>query len=80
MADTINGMHPLTIVCQKVTEEKLGSGEFKPEWKQGHEILVNGKWTPILWTTIECSFCKHQVYFDKLMRQHRCSHCGLDKR
>jgi hypothetical protein len=68
----IDGMHPLTIVCQRITEEKLGQGKFKPEWKQGHDQLED---RPILWTTIECK-CGAQVYFDKQMRRHICSKCG----
>lgn len=73
------GMLPLTIVCQRIKEEMFGTGEYKPDWKKGHDFLpldLEDGQLPILWTTIECSTCKSQVYFDKMMRRHRCSKCG----
>lgn len=67
----------LTRIAQEITEETLGTGKFKEGWKQGDDVRKDGMFDwPIQWTTIGCSQCGNQVYFDKVMRRHRCCECG----
>jgi len=70
----------LTAVAQRIVENALGTGEYKEGWIQGDDEItgygVDPMPRPIKWTTIECSNCGAQVYFDKVMKRHRCGECA----
>jgi hypothetical protein len=70
-------MHPLSKIAQNIVEEQLGTGRYKEGWSVGHGTIQGHEEIPVLWTTIECSQCHSQVYFDKTMHRHRCSKCGF---
>lgn len=64
-------MNPLAEIAQHLTEQEFGTGVYKEGWHQGDDPLL-----PRRWTTIACSQCGNQVYFDKVMYRHRCCECG----
>jgi hypothetical protein len=70
-------MHPLTILAQSIVEEEFGLGHLKEGWKRGYEHIITPTGSLLIqWTTIECSQCSSQVYFNTLYRRHQCSECG----
>ena len=73
-----NDLPELTKAVQKIVHLQVGTGKYKPGWKRGDDEIEQAfdDPRPIFWTTIECSQCGDQVYFDKLMKRHRCSSCG----
>lgn len=73
-------MNDLAALAQRIVEEQFGTGTYKEGWKQGDDFVASAdasmsQW-PIKWTTIECSQCGNQVYYDKVMFRHRCCECG----
>jgi len=68
----------LSRIAQEIVENALGTGDYKDGWKQGDDEIEYwpDRSLPIKWTTIECSNCGAQVYFDKVMKRHRCGECS----
>ena len=64
-------MSPLAEIAQHLTEQEFGTGVYKEGWSKGVDHIFRRKWT-----TIECSQCGSQVYFDMVMNRHRCCNCG----
>jgi hypothetical protein len=68
----------LSLKAAEIVESQFAKGHALPWWKHGYDEIAGGLEgpRPVKWTRIACSQCGSQVYFDLVMRRHRCSECS----